>query len=191
MVVIGFGESFLVASGRLALRPPPPAELAAWMVAFVSSLALWWTYNESSMEARRAPTQDDTNSLWRSAYTYLHLPMILGIVAVAAADDVVIANPTLRPTRDWAVLILGAPAFFLASNALFSWVVSKRVPHPRLIAVVALVALAPLAIVSSTLVLLAVATSVVITLVVWEIVANRRVNQPGFVAHSNPRESES
>jgi hypothetical protein len=34
--------------------------------------------------------------------------MIMGIFAVAAADDVVIANPTLQPTIDWAVLILGA-----------------------------------------------------------------------------------
>jgi low temperature requirement protein LtrA len=177
MIVIGFGESFLVASGRLALRPPPPAQLTAWMVAFLASFALWWIYNESSTEATRSPTQDDADSLWRSAYTYLHVPMILGIIAVAAADEVVIANPTLRTRMGWAVLILGAPALFLASDALFIEVICKRVPREHLIAVVALVAMAPLAVVSSTLVLMTVVTSVVVALALWETAANRRVNR--------------
>jgi low temperature requirement protein LtrA len=101
--------------------------------------------------------------------------MIMGIVAVAAAGDVVIANPTLQPTHAWTALIVGSPAFFLASNAGFRGVFCKRVPWFQLIVVVLLVAMAPLATVSSTLGLMTAATSVVIVLALWETRANRRL----------------
>jgi low temperature requirement protein LtrA len=186
LVVIGFGEPYLALSGRLGVRPPTPAELMVWMVAFLAGVSLWWTYHETCMEVRRAPAHRDTNDLWRSAYTYIHIPLVMGIIAIGAAIDVIMGDPTLRPTADWSALILGAPALFLASNALFFWVFSRRVPLAQLIAVVALVALAPLAKVSSMLVLAAVATSVVIALALWVTVNGRRLRRAGFVADSTP-----
>lgn len=59
-------------------------------------------------------------------------------------------------------MILGGPALYLAGNALFKWALWNYVPQSRLVAIAALAALAPLAAVSSALLLLAAATLVVV-----------------------------
>src|SRR5262249_54744967 len=55
MLAIGLGESFIVVSARVGLRPPPPAVLTAWILAFLSIAALWWTHNENLTKLSRAP----------------------------------------------------------------------------------------------------------------------------------------
>ena len=53
------------------------------------------------------------------AYTYLHLPMVAGIIVAAVGDELVLAHPFGHVTPDMVATDLGGPALFLAGHLLF------------------------------------------------------------------------
>jgi low temperature requirement protein LtrA len=59
-----------------------------------------------------------------------------------------------------ASIILAGPALYLAGNRLFKWALWQYAPRSRTVAILALGTLIPLALASSTLVLLGAATGV-------------------------------
>ena len=65
------------------------------VVAFLETAALWWLYFGAAAEHSRAAmsTSDDPGRLARDAYTYLHLPIVAGIIATAVGADLLIAEP--------------------------------------------------------------------------------------------------
>jgi low temperature requirement protein LtrA len=77
------------------------------------------------------------------AYTYFHIPMVGGIIVVAAADELTIAHPSDGVTVPTTALILGGPALYLVGSTLFKLALWNRLPRSRLIAICALVALVP------------------------------------------------
>ena len=46
------------------------------------------------LERIRAATAEERGQIGRDIYTYLHLPIVAGIVLVAVGDELVIAHPT-------------------------------------------------------------------------------------------------
>jgi len=94
-IIIALGESLLVTGTTFTEGATSTATTAAFVVAFVGSVALWWVYFHRSAEAasRVLASTTDSGRLARSAYTYLHLPMVAGIIAVAAADELTVAHP--------------------------------------------------------------------------------------------------
>ena len=56
--------------------------VAAFVVAFLGSVALWWVYFDRSAEESAATIArvPDPGRLGRSAYTYFYLPMVAGII---------------------------------------------------------------------------------------------------------------
>ena len=69
------------------------------VVAFVETAALWWLYFGATTEHARVTisTYEDPGRLARDAYTYLHLPIVAGIIATAVASDLLIAAPHEAP----------------------------------------------------------------------------------------------
>jgi low temperature requirement protein LtrA len=110
----------------------------------------------------------------RSAYTYFHLPIIAGIIAVAAADELVLAHPTDPGMPASVSLILGGTALFVTGHGFFVWAASGRVLWSRLVAVLALVALAPVGFTVPALALAVAAALIVVLLAAWDWVAYRR-----------------
>ena len=174
-VIIALGESILVTGTTFAEAEASAATVAAFGVAFVGSAALWWTYfARSAREASEAIVRSaDPGRMARSAYVYFHIPIVAGIIAVAAADELVLAHPGEAGTPASVSLILGGTALFLAGHGLFSWAVTGRVPSSRFVAVAALAALAPLGPAVPALALSAAAALVVILLAVWDSIAHR------------------
>jgi low temperature requirement protein LtrA len=149
--------------------------VAAFAVAFVGSVMLWWIYFDRAEEAGRRviSAASDPGRLGVLAYTYFHIPMVAGIIGAAGADELTIAHPTDEATVATTALILGGPALYLVGNALFKWALWDRLPRSRLVAICALAALVSLAVVSSTLVLLVAATLVVIAVALRDMRAER------------------
>jgi low temperature requirement protein LtrA len=114
----------------------------------------------------------------RSAYVYFHILIVAGIIAVAAADELVLAHPGETGTPASVSLILGGTALFLVGHGLFMWAVTGSVPSSRFTAVAALVALAPLGSTVPVLALSAAAALVVILLVAWDSIAHRERGRP-------------
>jgi len=142
--------------------------VTAFVIAFVGSVAFWWIYFDRSAEAgiEVMATATDPGRLGVTAYTYLHVPMVAGVIAAAGGYELAIAHPGDQVDAATACLILGGPALFLVGHTLFKRSLWGFVPRARLAAMGALVALIPVAIVSSTLVLLALASAVVVV-VAW------------------------
>jgi low temperature requirement protein LtrA len=144
-IIIALGESILVTGTTFGEIDPSAARIAAFVVAFVGSAALWWIYFARSAEAAREvfTSSEDPGRLGRSAYTYFHMPMVAGIIAVAASDELTVAHPGEHGTPASVVLTLGGTALFLAGHAFFKWPVFRVLSFSRVVAIAALAALNP------------------------------------------------
>ena len=176
IIIIALGESILVTGTTFGEIEVSVASVVAFVVAFLGSAALWWTYfARSARDASKAIVHAaDPGRMARSAYTYFHLPMIAGIIAVAAADELVVAHPGHPGTFASVTLLLGGTALFVAGHGLFMWAASGRVLWSRLVAVVALVVLAPVGFGVPALALAVAAALIVVLLAAWDSVAYRR-----------------
>ena len=169
-VIIALGESILVTGTTFGGVEASAATVAAFAVAFVGSAALWWTYFARSARdaSETIARSEDPGRMARSAYTYFHLPIIAGIIAVAASDELTVAHPGDPGTFASVSLTLGGAALFVAGHGFFVWTISGRIPWSRLAVVVALAALAPLGFAVPTLALAVTAALVVVALATWD-----------------------
>lgn len=163
-LMIALGESILVTGATFGELDITPVTVAAFVVAFLGSVALWWVYfDRSARDAAAAIARsDDPGALGRSAYTYLHLPMVAGIVVTAVGDELAIAHPLGHASPEIVATVLGGPALFLAGHTLFKKAVFEVVSMPRLTAIAMLGVIAvigrdwaPLALATSALVIVA------------------------------------
>jgi low temperature requirement protein LtrA len=147
-ILLALGESIVVIGASLAsLHTLTGPTVAAFIVAFVGSAALWWIYFDRSADAsaRLLAASRDPGRLGRSAYVFIHPIMVAGIIAVAAADDEVLAHPEAVGEVATAWMTLGGAALFLAGHALFKAVIWRAPPWSRIVAVIALALLGLLA----------------------------------------------
>jgi low temperature requirement protein LtrA len=170
-VIIALGESVLLTGATYADLPGSLETTAAAAVAFLGSVGLWWVYfNRGASTGQRTIVEaDDPGRLALSAYTWVHVVMVAGIIGAAAADEATIAHPGEAASVATAAIILGGPLVYLAGTALFQRALTGTVPRSRLVAVVVLAALAPVGAVTSTLVLSALALAVVVGVALAEL----------------------
>lgn len=172
-VIIALGESLLVTGATFAELPFSAEGLAAFLVAVLGSIALWWIYFDSGAERahHRIAQASDPGRQARLAYTYLHVLIIAGVIVSAVADELVLVHPGHASTAGIAAIV-GGPLLYLLGNALFKWVTSERVlpPLSHLIGLALLLGLWPLALsqVFSALVLGALTTAVLLLVAAWE-----------------------
>jgi low temperature requirement protein LtrA len=179
IIIIALGESILVTGTTFGEIETSAAAVVAFVVAFLGSAALWWMYfARSAHDASDAIAHAaDPGKMARSAYTYFHLPMIAGIIAVAAADELVLAHPDDPGTLASVALLLGGTALFVAGHGFFVWAASGRMLWSRFVAVLALTALAPVGVAVPALVLSAAAALVIVVLATWDSMKYRRLKQ--------------
>jgi low temperature requirement protein LtrA len=146
-VLIALGESIVVIGQTLAaLSQVSHQQVTAFVVSFVGAVALWWIYFDRSADAATVVVvaSDDPGRLGRSAYHLIHPVMVAGIIVTAAADELVVSDPseTVHAKVSW--LILGGTALFLLGHAAFKATVWRVVPWARIAGIVALGLLAVL-----------------------------------------------
>src|ERR687893_526418 len=132
-VIIALGESILVTGTTFGEIEPSAGAVAAFVVAFLGSVALWWIYFARSAEAARDvfTSSEDPGRLGRSAYTYFHLPMVAGIIAVAAADELTVAHPGETGTLASITLTLGGTALIVVGLAVWDTLAYGHMRSPR------------------------------------------------------------
>ena len=172
-VIIALGESLLVTGATFAELPFSAEGLAAFLVAVLGSIALWWIYFDTGAERahHRIAQASDPGRQARLAYTYLHVLIIAGVIVSAVADELVLVHPGHASTAGIAAII-GGPLLYLLGNALFKWVTSERIlpPLSHLIGLALLLGLWPLAQsqVFSALELGTLTTAVLLLVAAWE-----------------------
>ena len=140
---------------------------------------MWWIYFDTGAErgAHRIMHSSDPGRLARLGYTYLHLPIIAGIIVCAVSDEILLLHPGHASAATFAVLI-GGPAGFLGGAALFKWVTNERrappLSHLAGLVLYALLAWYVGAAHPSALSVGTAATGVLLIVAVWESLAIRR-----------------
>ncbi len=179
-IIIALGESIVVTGATAAGRGLSAVVVLALALAFLGTGALWWLYFGEVAEhsRRRIAGAEDSGSLARDAYTYLHLPIVAGIIMVAVGDDLLIASPRDVPGTAAAVMMIGGPIVYLLGETLFRMRMIGSVSPKRITAVLGLALLAPLAAVLSAAALSAAVAAVLIALAVWELTAPAVPAQP-------------
>src|SRR5581483_4384829 len=126
-VIIALGESILITGAIVAGQPWAGVTLAGLASTFAGSVAMWVIYFNIGAErtSRAFSASADPGRIARSGYTYLHIPIVAGIIVTAVADERTLAHAGGPITPETAAVILGGPALYLAGNAAF-----KRLSAP-------------------------------------------------------------
>jgi low temperature requirement protein LtrA len=171
-VIIALGESIVLAGATASDTGLSLDVVAAMLLAFLSSTALWWLYFGQAagrvLEGIRAATAEQRGKIGRDIYTYLHLPIVAGIVIVAVGDELVIGHPTDELHGAGALVVLGGPALFLAGLMATAARLGQVQSLPRAVATLALLAAVPLAAGADGLIAAAVVTALLAVLVIAE-----------------------
>ncbi|MGW4469986.1 low temperature requirement protein A [Nonomuraea sp. NPDC004354] len=136
-VIIALGESILVTGTTLADARTDALTFVAFAVCLLGSIAMWWVYFDltADLAAERIESSDDPGRLGRSAYTYMHIPMVAGIIVSAVGDELVIAHPGGH-SSPWTVLMaLGGPVLYLAGHTMFKRAVFGALSTGRIVAI--------------------------------------------------------
>jgi low temperature requirement protein LtrA len=145
-ILIALGESIVVTGATASAAGLTSTVVLCLVVAFVETAALWSLYFGATAEHARITmsTCDNPGRLARDAYTYLHLPIIAGIIATAVASDLLIAAPLDAPHGVALAMILGGPALYLVGESLFRWRMAGVLNTRRVAVAVLLILLVPL-----------------------------------------------
>jgi low temperature requirement protein LtrA len=109
-------------------------------------------------------------ALARDIFTYLHLPMVAGIVLFAFAMEPTLAHVSteLDPVPAFALCV--GPALYLAAFVAVRVRITRTFGHGRVLAAIACALLWPIAIVVPALVALALLTAVWVALHAYELI---------------------
>jgi len=173
-VIIAIGES-LVAIGLGARGTAlDTGVIVAAVLGFVVATSFWLAYFDffpirgQQLLTDRSGAQ--RTALARDVYTYLHLPMVAGIVLFAFAMKTTLAHVGDELDTIPALGLCGGPALYLFAYVALQLRVARRVGRGRLVAGVACALLLPIALVVSALVALAFVAAVWVALHAYELV---------------------
>jgi low temperature requirement protein LtrA len=169
-VIIALGESVLITGATFADLAWTAASLAGFISAFAASLAMWWLYFNIGAERASHLISDaqDPGRLARIAYTYMHLPIIAGIIVAAAADELVIAHPEGPSGWGVAAAIIGGPMLYLLGNGFFKRLTARWFPLSHLVGLVICAVTVPAVPYLSPLALSLMTTVILIVVAIWE-----------------------
>ncbi len=173
IVLIALGESVL-AIGAAAGFTLDTGQVVAALLGIVAVAALWWAYFDVVAivaERRLAEARSGEQApLARDAYSYLHFPLIAGIVLLALGLKETLPDTGAALDTVPAIALCCGPALYLLGHIGFRYrVLGSFSPH-RALATVALLALIPLALAADSLSALAAVAAVLAVLIAYEAV---------------------
>jgi low temperature requirement protein LtrA len=156
-IIIALGESIVVTGATFADLPWTTATVTAFLSAFLGALAMWWIYFHRGAEAgsEQISKASQPGRLARLAYTYLHMPIVAGIILSAVADELVLSA-------------IGGPLLFLIGTILFKQTIRGWLQLSHGAGIVALGILAGFASGLSPLMLSILTTAILIIVAAWE-----------------------
>jgi low temperature requirement protein LtrA len=174
-IIIALGESIVVIGATFAELTWTTENVLAFVSAFVGSLAMWWIYFHIGAEAgsEQLSKSSEPGRLARLAYTYLHMPIVAGIIVAAVADELVLKHPSGHSDLKTVTSVIGGPLLFLFGTILFKYSFRGFLQLSHGAGIAALCALAFLASDISPLALSILTAAIMIAVAVWETISLR------------------
>jgi low temperature requirement protein LtrA len=169
-IIIALGESIVVTGATFADLPWTLETVTAFVSAFIGALAMWWIYFHKGAEAgsEQISRSSEPGRLARLAYTYLHMPIVAGIILSAVADDLVLIHPADHSDLKTVLSAIGGPLLFLIGTILFKHTFRRFLQLSHGVGIVALCILAWFASGLSPLMLSILTTAILVVVAVWE-----------------------
>jgi low temperature requirement protein LtrA len=187
IVLIALGESIIAIGVGAGLQLTTGVVIGALLgVAVVS--ALWWLYFDvAAILARtrlaRAAGVEQAR-LARDAYSYLHLPLVAGIVFFAFGLETTLHDVGRTLDTVPGVALCCGAALYLAGHVAFLFRTTGRVFRRRTLGTVVLLALIPVALAVPALAALALVSAVCSLVVAYEVLRHR--SHRAEVRHPSP-----
>jgi low temperature requirement protein LtrA len=171
IVIIALGES-IVAIGAGVTGELDAGVLEAAVLGLIVACALWWAYFDvvavvSERRFRRMPAELRVR-IARDSYSYLHLPMIAGIVLVALGVKKTIAHVDEPLDTVPAVALFGGIALYYSGHVGFRLRNLGTINRVRLTALIVSLALIAVAVEVDALIALALAAALTSTVIAYE-----------------------
>jgi low temperature requirement protein LtrA len=172
VIIIALGETIIALGAGASEGLSHPGVLGAVVLGVLISATLWWTYfglTAGAEERMRRTPAVDRPRLARDAYSYLHLPLVAGIVffAVGARVSVEHIDEPLVPLA--ALALTGGVALFYAAEVAYRWRDHHQLTVDRLLTAAASLLVFPAAISVPAVVSLAVLTAIGVLRLAWEL----------------------
>jgi low temperature requirement protein LtrA len=172
IVIIALGES-IVAIGVGAEGDVTTGVVVAACVGIALAAALWWLYFDivalvAERRLSNAAPGRERNTIARDSFSYLHFPMVAGIVLVALGMKKTIEHVDDPLKLVPAAALLGGTAIYLLAHVAFRWRNVHRFSWQRLLTAVLLAALLPAALELSALTTLTIVSVLLAAVLAFE-----------------------
>ena len=131
---------------------------------------MWWIYFHKGAEAGsdEISRSSEPGRLARLAYTYLHMPIVAGIIVAAVADELVLKHPGGHSDLKTVLSAIGGPLLFLLGTILFKHTIRGFLQLSHGAGIIALGILAWFAGGMSPLLLSILTTAIMVIVAAWE-----------------------
>ncbi|WP_199752045.1 low temperature requirement protein A [Bradyrhizobium sp. RP6] len=172
-VIIALGEAIVVNGATFAELDWTANNILAFVSALVGAIAMWWIYFHKGAEAgaERISKSAESGRLARLAYTYLHTPIVAGIILTAVSDELVLKHPSGHSDTRTIVSTVGGPLVFLVGTILFKYAIRGFLQLSHGAGILLLLVLWWFAADLSPLWLSIATTTIMIVVAVWESVS--------------------
>jgi low temperature requirement protein LtrA len=180
MIIIALGESMVAIGIGVEEVELTTAVVTAAILGVLLSFALWWMYFDvvARVAERRlvnASVGREQNAIARDSFSYLHFPMIAGIVLIALGLKKVTGHVDHHLETVPAAALLGGFAIYLLAHVAFRWRNVHRFSTQRVVAAALAVAFIPVATHLEALYALLALTVLAIGLITYETIRFREL----------------
>jgi low temperature requirement protein LtrA len=172
IIILALGES-IVTLGVGARLDLTPGVLTAAVLGVALAAAFWWTYFDvvALVTERRlaaAPEGAERNRLARDSYSYLHLPMVAGIILAAFGLHGVLAHVDESLHGSYPYALIGGVSLYLLAHVALRLRNARTLNRQRLLLAVVLLALLPVAVAVPAIAALAGLDVLIWLTIAWE-----------------------
>ncbi len=172
VLLIALGES-IVAIGVGSEAGVDTGVITAAVLGMALAATMWWAYFDvvALVAERRLSAADvgrEQNEMARDSYSFLHFPMVAGVVLVALGLKKTLAHVDDPLRQETAFALVGGTAVYLLAHVAFRLRNIRTLNLRRLVVAALLLAAVPVADEVDALVVLAGLTAVMVALIVYE-----------------------
>jgi low temperature requirement protein LtrA len=172
IIIVALGESIVAIGVGAAGLALDAGRITAAVLGVLVAAAVWWAYFDWIIYVSQARITDATGreraALARDLYTYIHLPMVAGIVLFALGMKSTLAHVEEPLELIPAIGMCGGLALYMAAHVALRLRTGGGWGHGRPAAAVLLLALIPVATMVPALVALALVSAVCAGLIAYE-----------------------